>query len=207
MLLGTLGTKLGMTQMINEAGIVNAVTAIDVSPSTVVQIKTLDRDGYETIQLGFGKANTVSKPLQGHMKELGQFRYLRELPVVDSSEHALGEIVTADVFSVGDKISITGTSKGKGFAGPIKRYHFKGGPKSHGQKDKHRAPGSIGAGTTPGRVWKGQHMAGHMGMEQKTVRNLLITAIDLENNIVLIKGAVPGPPNNLLILRKTAERT
>ncbi|MQG20868.1 MAG: 50S ribosomal protein L3 [SAR202 cluster bacterium] len=207
MLLGTLGKKLGMTQMISEDGIVNAVTAVDVTPSTIVQIKTLDRDGYEKIQLGYGEANKISKPLQGHMKDLGEFRYLREVPVKDSSDHSLGDIVTADVFSVGDKISITGTSKGKGFAGPIKRYHFKGGPKSHGQKDKHRAPGSIGAGTTPGRVWKGQRMAGHMGMEKVTVRNLQIAAIDLESNIILVKGAVPGPPGNLLILRKKAERT
>ena len=207
MLLGTLGTKLGMTQMINEDGIVNAVTAIDVSPSTIVQIKTPDRDGYETVQLGFGEAKNISKPLQGHMKELVKFRYLREVPVIASNDHSLGESITADVFSVGDRISITGTSKGKGFAGVVKRHHFKGGPKSHGQKDKQRAPGSIGAGTTPGRVWKGQRMAGHMGMEQVTIRNLLVAAIDLERNIILIKGAVPGPPNKLLILRKTGERT
>jgi large subunit ribosomal protein L3 len=193
--------------MINEDGIVNAVTAIDVSPSTIVQIKTLDRDGYETVQLGFGEAKNISKPLQGHMKELGKFRYLREVPVIASNDHSLGESITADVFSVGDRISITGTSKGKGFAGVVKRHHFKGGPKSHGQKDKQRAPGSIGAGTTPGRVWKGQRMAGHMGMEQVTIRNLLVAAIDLERNIILIKGAVPGPPNKLLILRKTGERT
>lgn len=205
MILGILGKKLGMTQLFNENGTVDAVTAVEVGPCTILQVKTSANDGYETVQIGFGAAKKVTKPLQGHMGDYGTFRYMREVPTEGVDDHSVGDAVTADIFEIGERIAVTGTSKGKGFAGTVKRHHFAGGPKTHGQKDRHRAPGSIGAGTTPGRVYKGTKMSGHMGSRKVTVRNVEVVSIDTERSLVLIRGAVPGATSGLLMLRKIVE--
>ncbi len=205
MILGLLGRKLGMTQHIGEDGIVTAVTAILAGPCTVVQMKTAERDGYDAAQLGFGQAKRLTRPAQGHLKGLGEFRYLREVRLSEPAAHGAGEVVDTTIFQPGERIAVVGTSKGKGFAGTIKRHHFSGGPKSHGQKDKHRAPGSIGAGTTPGRVYKGQRMSGHMGARRVTTRNLRVISVDLERNLLLVEGSVPGATNGLVMLRKFKE--
>jgi len=205
MILGLLGRKLGMTQYFEADGTVTAVTAVEAGPCTVIRVKTAGRDGYEAVQLGFGQAKRLTKPVRGQLKGLGEFRYLREVRVREPAEHAPGEVVSTDIFQPGERIAVVGTSKGKGFAGTVKRHHFHGGPKSHGQKDKHRSPGSIGAGTTPGRVFKGLRMAGHMGARRVTTRMLRVVTVDPERNLLLIEGSVPGATSGLLTLRKIQE--
>lgn len=203
MIQGILGKKVGMTQLFNTGEEV-VVTAIEAGPCTVVQVKTEDKDGYNAVQLGFGNAKRVNSPLKGHMKKLGQFKYLREVRVADTRDLKEGQKVGVDIFKVGDRIDVVGVSKGKGFAGGVKRYHFGGGPKTHGQSDRWRAPGSVGSTTFPGRVWRGQRMAGHMGMDRVTVRNLQVVDVKPERNLILVKGAVPGPKNGLVILHKAS---
>ena len=198
---GILGRKIGTTQIFQEDGAAVAVTVIEAGPCTVVQIKTPERDGYHAIQLGFGTARRVNSPLMGHMKELGRFKHMREFRNGQSSDLEIGSIVNCDIFSPGDLVSISGTGKGKGFAGVVKRYNFRGGPRTHGQSDRWRAPGSIGAGTDPGRVIKGLKMAGHMGTRQITVKNLLVLRSDPDKGILLVRGAVPGNKNGLLKIR------
>jgi large subunit ribosomal protein L3 len=205
MILGLLGRKLGMAQRFNEDGTVSAVTAVEVGPCTVIRVRTPERDGYEAVQLGFGHAKRLTKPVRGQLQGLGEFRYLREVRARDAAAHTPGEVVRGDIFQPGERIAVMGTSKGKGFAGGVKRYHFHGGPKTHGQKDRHRAPGSIGAGTTPGRIVKGHHMAGHMGDRRVTVLNVRVVAVDAERNLLFIAGAVPGATDGLLMLRKLPE--
>jgi len=191
-----------MTQVFNEAGTVTAVTALIVGPCTVVQLKTMDKDGYEAVQLGFEEPKKpLNKPLAGHMKNTGQFKYLREVSVNDLSGVELGQRVDVGLFKTGDRVDVIGTSKGKGFAGGVKRHHFKGGPKTHGQSDRHRAPGSIGAGTSPGRVLKGLRMAGQMGNARSTVQHLEVVQSDPDRNLLLLNGAVPGPKQGLVIIR------
>jgi large subunit ribosomal protein L3 len=197
------GRKVGMTQVFSAGGEARGVTVVEAGPCVVVQVKTKERDGYDAIQLGFGQKKRVNDALKGHMKQLGQFRFLREVRVADPNEYTVGQTLGADVFEEGDIVDVVGKSKGKGFAGGIKRYHFHGGPKTHGQSDRHRAPGSIGSGTTPGRVRKGLHMAGHMGDDQVTVKNLRVFDIDGARNVILIEGAVPGGSNAVLRIRKT----
>ena len=202
---GLIGKKIGTTQFFREDGAADCVTAIRVEPCTVTQVKTEDRDGYDGVQLGSGSIPRLNKPRAGHLKEAGSlFRHLREVKVTDVSEIEPGQEVTAAIFEPGEKVNVSGTSKGRGFAGGVKRHGFHGGPKTHGQSDRHRAPGSVGAGSTPGRVRKGLKMAGHMGNERVTVRNLEVVVADTERNLMLVKGAVPGAPNSLLLIQKAA---
>lgn len=201
-----IGRKLGMTQLFSGDGKAEAVTAIEAGPCIVIQVKTVAREGYNAVQLGFGEAKRLKSPQRGHLKELGQFRYLREFRVDDIEAIEVGERVDVSLFKEGDLIDITGISKGKGFAGVVKRHHFAGGPKTHGQSDRHRAPGSIGASTSPGRVFKGMRMAGHMGNERVTVRHLKVLEANPDRNLLLVNGAVPGAKNGLLLIRKSGER-
>ncbi len=203
---GILGKKIGMTQVFTEEGKAEAVTAVEAGPCTVLQIKTSEKEGYEAVQYGFGEAKQINSPRKGQMKELGNFKYLRELRVEDTSEISVGDKVDVSLFQEGDLVDITGISKSKGFAGVVKRHGFAGGPKTHGQSDRHRAPGSIGSSTFPGRVWKGTRMAGRMGGDRITVRGLKVVKTDPERNLLLVKGAVPGNKNGLLMIRKSIKR-
>jgi large subunit ribosomal protein L3 len=199
------GRKVGMTQVFSAAGEARGVTVVEAGPCVVVQIKTQERDGYDAIQLGFGQRKRVNDALKGHMKQLGQFRYLREVRVDDPNQYTIGQTLGVEQFEEGEIVDVVGKSKGKGFAGGVKRYHFHGGPKTHGQSDRHRAPGSIGSGTTPGRVRKGLHMAGHMGDDKVTVKNLRVFDTDTTRNVLLIEGSIPGGSNGLLRIRKTGK--
>jgi large subunit ribosomal protein L3 len=206
MIQAIIGKKLGMTQVFKENGTIEIVTAIEAGPCPIVQIKTLDKDGYNSAQLGFGETGRINSPERGHLKELGQFKHLREFRVDDTKALKVGERIDVSQFKTGDLVNITGTSKGKGFAGVVKRHHFAGGPKTHGQSDRHRAAGSIGAGTSPGRVFKGMRMAGHMGNKRVTVCNLKVYESDAARNLLLVKGAVPGGNNSLLLIKKSTRR-
>jgi large subunit ribosomal protein L3 len=206
MIRGLIGRKIGMTQVFVEDGTVVDVTAVEVGPCTVTQIKTADKEGYNAVQLGFGEAKALNSPEKGHLKKLGMFKHLREFRVEDTSDVELGSRVDVGIFQAGDVVDISGISKGRGFAGTVKRHKFSGGPKTHGQSDRHRAPGSVGAGTTPGRVLKGQRMAGHMGHDRVTVRHLKVVKSDPDRNLLLLKGAVPGANNGLVEIRKSKAR-
>ena len=206
MLEGIIGKKLGMTQIFRENGESMAVTAIETGPCVVVQVKTAAKEGYNAVQLGFGEAKRLKSPQRGHLKGLGRSRFFREFRVEDTVAVEVGEKVDVSLFKEGDLVDVTGVSKSKGFAGVVKRHHFAGGPKTHGQSDRHRHPGSIGAATSPGRVWKGTRMAGRMGNERVTERNLEVYKTDVDRNLLLVKGAVPGSRNGLLLIRKSKER-
>jgi large subunit ribosomal protein L3 len=195
-----------MTQVFSSAGEARGVTVVEAGPCVVVQIKTKERDGYDAIQVGFGQRKTLTKPMRGHVKDHGNFRFLREVRVDDPNQYTIGQSLGADLFEEGDIVHVVGTSKGKGFAGGVKRYHFSGGPKTHGQSDRHRAPGSIGSGTTPGRVRKGLRMAGHMGNERVTVKNLRIFQANAERGVLLIEGSVPGGVNGVVRVTKTGRK-
>ncbi len=201
-----LGRKLGMTQVFTREGEARGVTVVEAGPCVVVQIKTQEKDGYTAIQVGFGNRKRINDPLKGHMKRLGQFRWLREFRVDDPNEYEIGQKLGAELFEEGDLIDVIGQSKGRGFAGGVKRHHFAGGPKTHGQSDRHRAPGSIGSGTTPGRVRKGLRMAGHMGDERVTVKNLRVFESDPARGVVLLEGSVPGSVNGLVQITKTGRK-
>lgn len=203
MINGIIGKKLGMTQIYSAAGKVEPVTVLQVGPCTVVQVKTEKNDGYCAAQLGFGQAKKLPKAEKGHLKGLGDFRHLREFRLDDVSDVEVGTKVDASLFTDGELIDVTGFSKGRGFAGVVKRHGFAGGPKTHGQSDRHRAPGSIGSTTTPGRVYKGTRMAGHMGNEQVTVSGLKVVKTDVEKNLLLVLGAVPGAKNGLILIKKS----
>ncbi len=198
---GILGRKLGMTQIFEEDGTAVPVTAIEAGPCIVVQVKTQEQDGYQAVQLGFGSRKRVNSPQKGHMKGLGQFRYLREFRVDDLQAWEVGKKVGCEIFQPGDYVHVSGASKGRGFAGVMKRHGFHGGPKTHGQSDRARAPGSIGAGTDPGRVIKGMKMAGHMGTGQVTVKNLRVIDSNPASGIIMVKGAVPGNEGELVRIR------
>ncbi|MFC2007473.1 50S ribosomal protein L3 [Chloroflexota bacterium] len=206
MTLGIIGKKLGMTQIFMENGTSQAVTAIEAGPCTVVQLKTADGEGYNAAQLGFGKAKRSKATQKESVSRQKEFKHLREFRVDNTEDIEVGQSIDTSMFKVGDLVDVAGVSKGKGFAGVVKRYHFAGGPKTHGQSDRHRAPGSIGAGTSPGRVWKGLRMPGHMGNVQVTARNLEVFEADPERNLLLLKGTVPGGKNGLLLIRKSARR-
>jgi large subunit ribosomal protein L3 len=201
---GILGKKLGMNQIFDENGIVIPVTIIESGPCYVTQKKTVEKDGYNAIQLGFGEVpnSRLKKPIVGHLKRTNTpaIRYMREFQVTDPAVYEEGQKIDVSIFNVGDKVDITGTSKGKGFAGTVKRHAFRGGPKTHGQSDRWRAPGSVGAGTTPGRVWKGMRMPGRMGNDRTTVQNLRIALVDAEKNLLAVRGAIPGSKNGLVII-------
>jgi large subunit ribosomal protein L3 len=203
---GIIGKKIGMTQLFQESGETVAVTAIQAGPSVVTQIKSRDRDGYDAIQVGFVenkvKQSQLSSPEKGHLRGLENVRYLREFRTDDVSSVKQGDKIDVSFLKQGDLVNATGLSKGRGFAGVVKRHHFAGGPKTHGQTDRHRSPGSIGATTFPARVLKGQRMAGHMGNRRVTARNLEVIKADPERNLLLVKGAVPGANGELLVIEK-----
>jgi large subunit ribosomal protein L3 len=201
-----LGRKLGMTQVFAANGEARGVTVVEAGPCVVVQVKTVESDGYNAIQLGFGARKRVNDPMRGHFKRLGQFQFLREVRVDDPGQYEVGQKLGAEMFEEGDIVDVVGTSKGRGFAGGVKRHHFHGGPKTHGQSDRHRAPGSIGSGTTPGRVRKGLRMAGHMGDERVTVKNLKVFESNPARGLILIEGGVPGGVNGLLRIAKTGRK-
>ena len=203
---GIIGKKIGMSQVFTDSGKAEAVTVIEAGPCTVTQIKTVAKEGYEAVQIGFGTAKKLSKGEQGHLKELGKLKELREFRVDSTAEVKVGDKIDVNQFKSGDFVNVIGVSKGKGFAGVVKRHGFAGGPKTHGQTDRHRAPGAIGATTSPGRVLKGLRMAGHMGHEQVTQKGLKIYKIDPEHNLLLIQGAVPGAKNSLLLISKSTKR-
>lgn len=200
-----LGKKLGMTQIFTEVGKAEAVTAVEAGPCIVLQVKTVAKEGYNAVQYGFGEARKIKSPVKGQMRNLGNFRYLREFRVDETEGVNIGDTVDVSQFQEGDLVDITGISKSKGFAGVVKRHGFSGGPKTHGQSDRLRAPGSIGASAYPGRVWKGTRMAGHMGGDRVTVCGLKVVKADPERNLLLIKGAVPGNKNGLLLIRKSVK--
>jgi len=203
---GILGKKLGMSQIFDAKGEVIPVTVIQAGPCYVTQLKTRERDGYAAVQLGFEeiKPRRLSKPELRHLtkRNVPALRYLREFPLSAGDEYTEGQKVDVGMFQVGGAVDVTGTSKGRGFAGVMKRHGFGGGPKTHGQSDRGRAPGAISAGTTPGRVFKGLRMAGHMGHERVTVHNLEIVQVDPARSLLVVRGAVPGARNGLLIIRE-----
>lgn len=207
---GIIGKKVGMTQIFAPDGTVMPVTVIKAGPCVVVQRKTVSSDGYEAVQLGLVEEKAprkTNKPMAGHFKKAGipPTRVLREFRLKDAGDGAnVGDKVLVDVFAVNDKVEIIGTSKGRGFAGVIKRHNFSGGRKTHGSMF-HRAPGSIGASAYPSRVIKGTRMPGHMGVEQKTIKNLKVVAVNTEENLLLIKGSVPGPNGAVVVIKKKAE--
>ncbi|KAH8042982.1 50S ribosomal protein L3 (chloroplast) [Aureococcus anophagefferens] len=202
--LGILGNKIGMTQIVDDLGNLVPVTILRAGPCTVTQIKTVETDGYSAAQLGYAQVTSkvLTKPQIGHLEKVGAplLRYLHEYKISDTSELSLGQTIGVDIFSAGSVVDVTGKSIGKGFAGLQKRYNFGRGPMTHGSKN-HRAPGSIGAGTTPGRVYPGKKMAGHLGAKQVTIKKLKVLIVDAENNLIIVKGAVPGKPGNLISIQ------
>ena len=202
MIQGFLGKKVGMTQVFEEDGRVVPVTVIQAGPCIVTQVKTLEKDGYEAVQLGFGETKRLNKPESGHLKGNGNCRYLREVQADDASEFEVGQRIGVDIFEPGEVLDVIARSRGRGFAGTMKRHGFGGGPRTHGQSDRARAPGSIGGGTTPGKVFKGLKMAGHMGNRRITAKGLKVVRIDPDRNLLLVKGGVPGAPNGLLQIRR-----
>lgn len=206
-----LARKLGMTQVFEEGGIATGVTVIEAGPCIVTQVKTGATDGYTGVQLGWGdvEERVLTQPQRGHLrrKKLPLVRHLREIPrdTLDA-DAKVGDRVDVSIFSAGDFVDVIGTSKGKGFAGVMKRHNFRGGPRTHGQSDRARHPGSIGPGSTPGRVYKGLRMAGRMGNDRVTVQNLRVVSVDTDRNLILVKGAVPGPTSGMLIIRKAKKK-
>ncbi|MGB5990694.1 MAG: 50S ribosomal protein L3 [Desulfobacterales bacterium] len=202
---GLIGKKLGMTGLFTSEGKYIPVTAIQLGPCVVTQIKTVTTDGYNALQLGFGekKKSRVNKALEGHLKKSGEtrFAFLREVYVNDPGEYGLGQTINIDIFNIGEYIEVSGTSKGKGFSGVIKRHGFHGGKKTHGSHS-HRIPGSIGCSASPGKVIKGKKMPGQHGNARKTIRNLEIVDIRPEENLILIKGAIPGSRNGIVEIKK-----
>jgi len=201
MSIGLIGRKVGMTQIFAEDGTMVPVSVVSVEPNTVTELRTLERDGYTAVQLGAGTARRTTKPRLGQLKDLPRVRDVREFRVDDVTGYEIGQTLDVGLFEDGDSVHITGVSKGKGFAGTIKRHHFRRGPETHGS-DSHRAPGSIGGGTYPGKVFKGTPMAGHMGHERVTVKNATVVRTDAERNLLLVRGPVPGPRNALVVVRK-----
>ena len=204
-----LGTKLGMTQVWDEAGRVIPVTAVQVDTNVVTQVRNVERDGYEAVQLAFGAVDPrrVTNPLKGHFEAAGVTprRHVAEVRTGNASEFSLGQEITADAFEAGQLVDVTGTTKGKGTAGVMKRHGFHGVGASHGAHRNHRKPGSIGAAATPSRVFKGIKMAGRMGNDRKTVQNLLVHSVDAEKGLVLVKGAVPGNKGGVVLIRTAAK--
>ncbi|MDO5671439.1 MAG: 50S ribosomal protein L3 [Actinomycetaceae bacterium] len=203
------GRKLGMTQVWDDKGRLIPVTVVQVEKNVVTQVRTNDTDGYEAVQLGFGEMSQrkVTKPLLGHFEQAGVTprRHLVEIRTTDAADYQLGQELAADVFEVGQVVDITGTSKGKGFAGVMKRHGFGGAPASHGAHRNHRKPGSIGACATPGRVFKGTRMAGRMGGNRRTIQNLTINHVDPEKGLVVVAGAIPGPKGGVILIRSAVK--
>lgn len=203
-----LGKKVGMTQVFDEEGVVIPVTVIEAGPIKVIQKKNIENDGYTSIQIGYAdaKENRVNKPLKGHFDkaQVEYKRYIREIKVENADEYEVGQELKVDMFEVGERVDIDGVSKGKGTQGPIKRYGLRKGPSSHGSKH-HRRPGAMAAAADPGRVLKGKKLAGRMGNEKVTIQNLEIVRVDAEKNLLLIKGAVPGPKGGLLTIKESVK--
>ena len=206
---GILGEKLGMTQVFSDDGRAVPVTVLRAGPCTVTQIRTAERDGYSAVQLGFGElaAKRLNKPRTGHLSasKAPALKSLVEIRTDDASSFELGSKITADVFAAGDSVDVIGVSKGKGFAGAMKRWNFHGKEASHGTERKHRSPGSVNAGTTPGRVFKGKKLPGHLGNERVTILSLEVVEADAERNLLLIRGAVPGPVGGLVLVRNAVK--
>jgi large subunit ribosomal protein L3 len=205
MLKGLIGKKIGMTQIFDENGSAVPVTIIEAGPCFVTQVRTPSNEGYSSVQLGFDevKPKRLSGGELGHLKKSNTppLRFLREF-VVKEPGVTVGDQVKVDLFATGDSVDVIGTSKGKGFAGAVKRYHFRGGPATHGQSDRERAPGSRGSGTTPGRVYKGAKGAGHMGNDRVTAQNLKVVLVDVERNLIGVRGAIPGSRNGLVMVKE-----
>lgn len=202
MSIGLIGRKVGMTQVFQDDGTMVAVSVLAIEPNTVTRLRTTERDGYTAVQLGTDVVKKLNKPQAGNLKDLPKVATLREFRVDDVGEYEVGQTVAlADLFTAGDEVDITGVSKGKGFAGHIKRHHFHRGPKSHGS-DHHREPGSIGPGTTPGRVYKGLKMAGHMGDERVTIKKVRVVRTDPDRNLLLVAGSLPGARGSLILVKK-----
>ncbi len=202
MSIGLIGRKAGMTQIFVEDGTMVAVSVLVVEPNTVTRLRTPDRDGYSAVQLGTGTARRLTKPRLGQLRDLPRVRHTREFRVDAVDDYSVGQEMRVDeMFTAGDIVDVTGVSKGKGFSGTIKRHHYRRGPETHGS-DSHRQPGSVGAGTTPGRVYRGLGMAGHMGTDRVTIKKLTVVRTDPERNLLLVKGSVPGAPNALVMVRK-----
>ncbi|MBU0597570.1 50S ribosomal protein L3 [Patescibacteria group bacterium] len=199
-----IGKKIEMTQRFSDDGQAIPVTAIQAGPCTVTQVKTEEKEGYNAVQVGFGGKKKLTKPLAGHLKGLSNFRYIFEFREDKPDGLKRGDIITVSSFIAGDKVKVVGTSKGRGFQGVVKRHKFAGGKGSHGDKDQLRMPGSIGA-TDAARVFKGMRMAGHMGNERVTIDNQKIQEVDSENNLIFIKGAVPGPRNSIVLISAPGE--
>jgi large subunit ribosomal protein L3 len=203
---GLIGKKLGMTRIFDEKGNDVQVSVIQTGPCFVTEIRTKDQHGYDALQLGFEEKRdkSVKQPERGHFKKSGvkPMRYLREFRTFDVSQFKLGDVIKADIFQVGEEVKVIGISKGKGFQGVMKRHHFGGGPVSHGQSDRRRAPGSVGGSSYPSRVFKGTRMAGQMGNARVTVRNLKVVRVDAENNIVMVRGGIPGASNGMVLISK-----
>jgi large subunit ribosomal protein L3 len=208
MLKGLIGKKIGMTQIFDEQGVAQPVTIIEAGPCFVTQVRNPEKDGYTAIQLGFGEVHPkrLTAGELGHLNSngLAPMRFLREFRSKEAVN--VGDKLTVEVFTVGDRVDVVGTSKGKGFAGGVKRHHFAGGKATHGQSDRHRAPGSRGSGTTPGRVYKGARGAGHMGTDRVTIQALKIVMIDAERNLLGIKGAVPGGKGGLVLIKEARKQ-
>ena len=199
---GLLGKKVGMTQVFNDKGEIIPVTVLEVGPCFVTQIKSPEKEGYSAIQMGFGETRRLNKPARGHLKQVPSLRYLREVRTGNIANYQLGQKLNVTLFNTGDFVDVSGVSKGKGHAGVVKRHHFKGGKKTHGQSDRMRRGGSIGATTTPGRVLKGMRMAGQLGNKNATVLNIEVVQVDQERNLLAVRGAVPGAKGSLLFVRK-----
>ena len=199
---GLLGKKVGMTQIFTEKGEIVPVTVLEVGPCFVTQVKTAERDGYSALQLGFGESRQLTKPERGHLKNLPPLKHLHEVRTTSIDDAQVGQKLNVTMFAAGDLVDVSGISKGKGHAGVVKRHHFAGGKKTHGQSDRLRRPGSSGATTTPGRVYRGMRMAGQMGNARATVLNLEVVQVDAERNLLAVKGAVPGAKNGLLFVRR-----
>jgi len=206
---GIIGKKLGMTQVFADDGAAVGVTAIEVEPSAIVQVKTKDKDGYDAIQLGYGriKQKNVTKPLQGHFKKAnkGNFRILKEFST-QAGKYEAGQEIAADIFQAGDYVDVVGTSKGKGFQGVVKRHGFHGGRATHGSMF-HRAPGSIGASADPSRVFKGTKLPGHMGCVRKSIQNLQVWQVRPEMNLLLLKGSIPGSKNGFVLIKQARKKS
>ncbi len=207
---GLIGKKVGMTQIFDESGAAVPVTLIEAGPCYVTQVREPSRDGYAAVQLGFGEVNPgrLSGGELGHLKrrELPPLRFLREFRLRSDRPLQEGDRLTVEVFQVGDRVDVIGTSKGKGFAGGVKRYHFRGGPKTHGQSDRHRAPGSRSSTSTPGRVYKGSRGAGHMGAARVTSQNLRVVLVDAGRNLLGVRGSVPGPRGALVMVKEARKQ-
>ncbi len=202
MSIGLIGRKVGMTQVFQPDGTMVAVSVVQVTPNTVTRLRTAERDGYTAVQLGAGERRRLTKPVAGQLKDLPRVANIREFRLDDVDGYSVGQqISVSEIFAEGELVDVTGVSKGQGFAGTVKRHNFKRGPKTHGS-DNYRKPGSIGPGTTPGRVYKGLRMGGHMGSERVTIKKLRVVRVDAERNLILVKGSVPGAPGALTFVRK-----